>query len=83
MSNVNELPPDEVTTMQLLMLVRDLRLQNDAMRRQLGDLATTVNELKTSFDTATTVVKLTKWLAAIGAAVGAALGGVEAIRRFF
>ena len=83
--NINDIPPEEISNMQLLMLVRDLRTESrdratreEKMVASIDTLATKVDSLGKSFDAATTVVRMIKWMAAFGVAT---IGIVEAMRR--
>jgi len=87
--NINDLPPDSVSTQQLLMMVRDLRAEQRSMKEAEIEWRTEINNtlLKVSndmkvmsdaFDQGKTTIRVLKWLAAI--ATGA-LALYEAIRR--
>ena len=83
--DINIVPPDDVTTRQLFMLVRALRIEAKEravreleMVEAIERLSLKVEKIRASFDAATTVVKMIKWMAAFGVAT---IGIVEAVRR--
>lgn len=81
--NPNELPPDQVTTVQLLIMVREMRADAEDARHEMAKIGKNVEEMRKAFDTAGTVVTIIKWLAACGAAIAAFFGSIEAVRKYF
>jgi hypothetical protein len=89
MSDINDLPPDSVSTQQLLMMVRDLRMEQRVMTATIVELRNETNdnlrgvrdEIKTMsvvFEQGKTTIRMMKWLAALAAG---AIALYEAVRR--
>ncbi len=72
------LPPTEATPEQLLILVRELHASNARLSKQMDKLSKDVQDMRKAFDTASTVVRAIKWLAALGALL---IGVIEGSRR--
>lgn len=81
--NFNELPPDKVSTVQLLIMIREMRADAEDARHEMAKIGKNVEEMRKAFDTAGTVVNIVKWLAAFGAACAAAVGSLEVLKKFF
>lgn len=86
MSNENELPPDDASPAQLLMLIQALRREVAFVRQQNTDLLTKqkltdekVDTLTKSFDNAKFVATVVKWLAAVGAGAVAIYGAFRSL----
>lgn len=76
MSGLN-LPPLDVTPGQLLVIVRELHASNVHLSEQMTQLRMDVRDMRKAFDTASTVVRAVKWLAALGVAVIACIEGLR------
>jgi len=72
--DINDLPPENATTTQLLFLIRDLRREMRLIRAQQIVDSGKVEELTKAFGTAKSVTRGIKWLAALGAAIAAIVG---------
>lgn len=71
------LPQTAATPEQLLILVRDLHASNGRLSAQLQQLSEDVRDMRKAFDTASTVVRAVKWLAALGVALIACIEGAR------
>ena len=87
--NINDLPPDSVSTQQLLIMVRDLRADQRAMRDTMNEwrrethealvgVRSDMQELSQTFEQGKATIRILKWLAAL--AVGA-IALYEALKR--
>lgn len=81
-----DLPPGEVTNIQLYMLVTDLRRdvaalrsENSLLREENHELREEVAELRRSFESAKGVTTAVKWIGIVGSALIALF---EGIRRY-
>lgn len=88
-SGINELPPDRVSTQQLLIMVRDLRAEARVMRKldrewreeltkELVEMRKDIRNLSSAFENGKTTIRVLKWL---GAFTAAALALYEALKR--
>lgn len=89
MRKINEIPPDSVSTQQLLMMVRELRTERRAgsefdalwrneMKGSLDGLREEMKVMSAVFEQGKATIRVLKWFAAIATGVVAMY---EAIRR--